>query len=78
MFMKYFLIFCFIWWILFFMILPVGITTNRKVPKGFIHGTPLKPRILQKFIITTLISASFVLILVYFAHKGYIDRNIFR
>lgn len=60
------------------MILPIGITTETNSQKGFAEGVPVKPRIVLKFIATTLISLSFILLLLYAVSLGYIDKNIFK
>lgn len=76
--MKYFLVFCFFWWILFFIILPIGIVQDHKVQRGFALGTPKNPKILLKFVLTTVISLFFILVVFYAAYVGIIDKNIFR
>jgi len=67
-FLKGFLIYIIIWWIVLFTILPIGIRKQEKVEKGHAEGAPQNPQILKKFIITSLIA--FVLwLLVFFIIK---------
>jgi len=67
-FLKGFLIYIIIWWIVLFTILPIGIRKQEKVEKGHAEGAPQNPQIVKKFIITSLIA--FVLwLLVFFIIK---------
>ena len=67
-FLKGFLIYIIIWWIVVFTILPIGIRKQDEVEKGHAEGAPQNPQILKKFIITSLIA--FVLwLLVFFIIK---------
>ena len=67
-FLKGFLIYVIIWWIVVFTILPIGIRKQDKVEKGHAEGAPQNPQILKKFIMTSLIA--FVLwLLVFFIIK---------
>ena len=63
-FLKGFLIYVIIWWIVLFAILPFGIKKPDKVEKGHADGAPQNPLIFKKFIITSL--AAFVLWLIVF------------
>ena len=55
-FLKGFLIYVIIWWIVVFKILPIGVRKPDKVEKGHADGAPQHPQILKKFIITSLIA----------------------
>ena len=67
-FLKGFLIYIIIWWIVLFTILPIGIRKQDEVEKGHAEGAAQNPQILKKFIITSLIA--FVLwLLVFFIIK---------
>ena len=65
-FLKGFLIYVIIWWIVVFTILPIGIRKPDKVEKGHAEGAPQNPQILKKFIITSLIAFVLWLIVFYF------------
>ena len=67
-FLKGFLIYIIIWWIVLFTILPIGIRKQDKVEKGHAEGAPQNPQILKKFLITSIIA--FILwLLVFFIIK---------
>ena len=70
-FLKGFLIYVIIWWIVLFAILPFGIKKPDKVEKGHADGAPQNPLIFKKFIITSL--TTFILWLIVF----YIIKNQF-
>ena len=65
-FLKGFLIYVIIWWIVVFTILPIGIRKPNKVEKGHAQGAPLNPQILKKFLITSVIAFVLWLIVFYF------------
>ncbi len=58
-----------IWWMMLFIVLPFGVRTaeeeNEEVQAGHATSAPVKPRIWQKFVITTLLAA--VVFAVYWA-----------
>ena len=67
-FLKGFLIYIIIWWIVVFTILPIGIRKQDKVEKGHAEGAPQNPQILKRFLITSIIA--FILwLLVFFIIK---------
>ena len=70
-FLKGFLIYVIIWWLVVFTILQFGVKKPDKIEKGHADGAPQNPRIIKKFIITSLIA--FVLWLIVF----YIIKNQF-
>ena len=70
-FLKGFLIYVIIWWIVLFAILPFGIKKPDNVEKGHADGAPQNPLIFKKFIITSL--TAFILWLIVF----YIIKNQF-
>ena len=60
-------IFFILWWIVFFIVLPLNITTHmdRNIDIEGIHGSvPINPNLLYKLIITTFVSIIILLILV--------------
>ena len=65
-FLKGFLIYVIIWWIVVFTILPIGIVKPDKIEKGHAEGAPLNPQILKKFLITSIIAFVLWLIVFYF------------
>lgn len=61
----YFVFFCLIWWIILFILLPIGIVVRKKPKIGQAPSAPINPKISLKFFSTTLISLLITLILWY-------------
>ena len=70
-FLKGFLIYVIIWWIVIFTILPIGIKKDNNIEKGHAEGAPKNPLIIKKFIITTLIAFLLWLIVIYIIKEGF-------
>ena len=68
------LIFILVWWILFFILLPIKIKVPQKVESGHARSAPSKPYLLIKFVATSLISALILFFLILF---GFDLSNIF-
>jgi|TARA_B100001063_G_C16730834_1_gene539197 predicted secreted protein len=66
-----------IWWIVFFSILPVGIKSERRQFKESIGGNdpgaPKNPKILSKFIFSTLITTIIFLGIYYMVKYNYFN-----
>jgi len=66
------IVYVLIWWIIFFSVLPVGIQSNKEAFRdkleGIDPGAPKNPKIVQKFLITTIIT-SIIFILIYYLVK---------
>lgn len=75
-FTLYFFTFCFIWWISFFIVLPIGVKIEQKVEKGHADSAPSNPRIMFKIMMTTIITLLLLVILIYLVENGYLDRLI--
>ena len=71
---TYFLIFILIWWILFFIFLPLKIKSPKKIESGHAKSAPDKPYLLIKFIITSLLTVIILFFLILF---GFDLSNIF-
>ena len=63
------IVYVMIWWIIFFSVLPIGIRSNKDVFKdkigGVDPGAPKNPKIVEKFLITTLITTIIFLLIYY-------------
>ena len=63
------IVYVIIWWIVFFSVLPVGIQSNKEVFKekigGMDPGAPKNPKIVKKFLITTLITSIIFAVIYY-------------
>ncbi len=71
---THFLIFILIWWILFFIFLPLKIKKPQKIESGHAKSAPDKPYLLIKIIITSLLSIMILFFLILF---GFNLSNIF-
>ena len=60
------LIFILIWWILFFIILPLKIKVPNETKIGHAKSAPSRPFLLIKFLLTSLISAIILFFLILF------------
>ena len=59
-----------LWWVIFFMMLPIGVERDRAPQKGNDPGAPVKANLKKKVIITTLVA------LILWAVYGYILTQI--
>ena len=67
-----------IWWIVFFALLPIDVNRNKiKKIEGEDSGSPENPKILKKFIYTTIISSVIFLILYYLVQYNYLNLRNF-
>jgi|TARA_B110001452_G_scaffold226378_1_gene200751 predicted secreted protein len=66
-----------IWWIVFFSVLPIGIVSQNVKFKDELQGSdpgaPNNPRIIQKFLITTLITSIIFAIIYYLSINDYLN-----
>ena len=60
---KLIIIFVIVWWILFFMALPIGVKKPIKILPGQDRGAPDKPRLWVKFFVVSIISIVFTIII---------------
>ena len=60
------LIFILIWWVLFFIILPLKIKVPQKAELGHAKSAPSRPFLLIKFILTSLLSGIILFFLILF------------
>ena len=51
-------VFVIVWWLVFFLTLPFGLTVPEEVGPGHAAGAPDKPRLALKALITTAIAAA--------------------
>lgn len=52
------LVYVIVWWLLFFMVLPIGVRHDRKDEHAEASGAPRNPRMLIKAGITTLVAVA--------------------
>ena len=60
------LLFILIWWILFFIILPLKIKVPQNTEIGHAKSAPSRPFLLIKFLLTSLISVIILFFLIFF------------
>ena len=63
---SHFLIFVVIWWVLFFMFLPIKNESSREWQVGNANSAPIKSYLLIKVIITSVLSFIILITLIYF------------
>ena len=63
---SYFLFFVVIWWVLFFIFLPIKNKTPKKWQVGNAKSAPIKSYLLIKVIITSVLSFIILITLIYF------------
>jgi predicted secreted protein len=66
------LVYVILWWITFFVLLPIGVQTDANPQAGNARGAPRQAQILQKLVAATLIS-----IPLFFLVKWGIAVNLF-
>ena len=71
-------IYVIIWWIVFFSLLPIDVNRNKNIKiEGEDPGSPENPKILKKFIYTSIISSLLFLIIYYLVHYNYLNLRNF-
>ena len=60
------LIFILIWWILFFIFLPLNIKISENTEIGHAKSAPNRPFLLIKFLLTSIISGIILFFLIFF------------
>ena len=63
---SYFLFFVIIWWVLFFIFLPIKIESSKEWQVGNAKSAPIKSYLLIKLIITSVLSFIILITLIYF------------
>jgi len=71
------MIFAILWWMVLFTVLPFGIRTSNEAGIDEVDGqaasAPVRPRIITKMVITTLISAAIMGLIVAFVEAEIFD-----
>ena len=71
------IVFISIWWIVFFIVLPIGIKSQNAKFSDNLHGNdrgaPKNPKIGKKFFTTTLITSIIFLVIYYLVGQNYLD-----
>ncbi|MYE02617.1 MAG: DUF1467 family protein [Alphaproteobacteria bacterium] len=61
-----------LWWLVFFMALPVGVRRAREVERGNDPGAPERPRLALKAAVTTVIAAVLTLLVFLLIDSGWL------
>ena len=71
-------IYVIIWWIVFFSLLPIDVNRNKIIKiEGEDPGSPENPKIIKKFLYTTVLSTVIFLILYYLVQYNYLNLRNF-
>ena len=54
--LKILIIYIIVWWVLFFMALPIGVNKTRNFVPGQDKGAPEKPKLWVKFFLVSIVS----------------------
>ena len=66
--LTFLVIFVISWWLILFLVLPVGISKQKNVKFGNDPGAPNEP-MLKKFLITTIIALILTLIIIFIKNE---------
>lgn len=64
------LVFVIIWWVVWFMALPIGVRTPEKVEPGHTASAPEKPKLWVKAAIVTPIALALSALVIYLIESG--------
>ena len=70
---EWFVIYIVIWWVLFFIFLPIGIRKSNTKVLGQDSGAPEKPYLWKKFIVVSILALLLTLIIVYVINNNLIS-----
>ena len=67
--LTFLVIFVISWWLILFLVLPIGISKQRNVKFGNDPGAPNEPMLKKKFLITTIIALILTLIILFIKNE---------
>tara|TARA_Y100000994_G_scaffold197815_1_gene167731 strand:+ start:229 stop:441 length:213 start_codon:yes stop_codon:yes gene_type:complete len=67
--LTFVVIFVILWWLILFLILPIGVKKEQSVEFGNDPGAPNNPMLKKKFLITTIIALILTLITIIIKHE---------
>tara|TARA_B100000886_G_scaffold339010_1_gene303241 strand:- start:425 stop:679 length:255 start_codon:yes stop_codon:yes gene_type:complete len=75
------IVYVMLWWIIFFSVLPVGIQSKKEIFRekieGIDPGAPNNPKIVKKFLITTIITTIIFIVIYYLVKIDFINLREF-
>jgi predicted secreted protein len=66
-------VFVVLWWLVFFIALPIGIHTEETPDQGNMKGAPKNPNIKMKMLITSIVTLILTASFFYLMQHGYFD-----
>ncbi len=69
--LTFLVIFVILWWLILFLILPIGVKKQESVEFGNDPGAPTNPMLKKKFLITTIIAFVLTLITIIIKNEIY-------
>ncbi len=70
--LSLFFVYCLIWWVVFFVTLPIGISIESKRKAGHADSAPKHPYLWRKFFATSFITLLITIAIAYSVKHGYI------
>jgi len=67
------IVFTMLWWLVFFMLLPVGVKRDENPQVGNAVSAPKNPNLGKKALITTIIAATLTFTFFYLLVNGHLD-----
>ena len=67
--LTFLVIFVISWWLILFLVLPVGISKQKNVKFGNDPGAPNEPMLKKKFLITTIMALILTLIIIFIKNE---------
>jgi predicted secreted protein len=67
------IVFTILWWLVFFMVLPVGVVRDENPQLGNAAGAPKNSNLAKKAIITTIIATTLTFTFFFLLQHGYLD-----
>lgn len=61
------------WWLVFFMVLPVGVRMEETLEAGHASSAPRNPRIKAKMLLTTAVAVVLTGLFFFLMTQGYLD-----
>ncbi|MEK0081648.1 DUF1467 family protein [Benzoatithermus flavus] len=65
--------FAVVWWLIFFMALPIGVSPEENPQVGNVESAPARPRLLLKAAITTVLAVLVTYAIAWFIGSGLVD-----
>ncbi len=74
--MSFIIVFTCLWWIIFFMALPIGINIPKSQMKGRASSAPRNPNIPLKIFVTTILALIVTFLFFYLLRRGILTKLV--